>query len=119
MFNPGDREKDLCTTSISQIIRRTVKEVVHLGDETIFVGSKPVMNYVMAIMTKFGEGLNEVVLKARGKAISRAVDVAELIRRRVYPGVRVKKIDIDTEEIQDENGRDINVSAIEIVLSNQ
>ena len=90
-----------------------------MEDEVIFVGNKPLMNYVMATMTKFSDGYDEVVLKARGKAISRAVDVAELIRRRVYPGVKVKKIGIDTEEVKDETGRDINVSAIEIVLSKQ
>lgn len=88
-----------------------------MDDGVIFVGNKPLMNYVMATMAKFSNGIGEVTLKARGRAISRAVDVAELIRRRVLPEVQLKKIDITTEELTDENGRDINVSGIEIVLA--
>ena len=52
-----------------------------MENNTIFVGSKPVMNYVLAVVTQFNEGSNSVVLRARGKAISRAVDAAEIAAR--------------------------------------
>jgi len=49
-----------------------------IKDNTVFVGNKPVMNYVLAVVTQFNNGAQEVAIKARGKAISRAVDTAEI-----------------------------------------
>jgi DNA-binding protein len=74
------------------------------------------MNYVLAAITQFNQGGKEVVLKARGKAISRAVDVAEILRNRFIQGLVPKSISIGTEELQTESGEKINVSTIEIVL---
>jgi len=76
------------------------------------------MNYVMALM----QGLSmsdsgEVVLKARGRAISTAVDVAEICRRRFMTNLQVSKIIIDTEELEVEGGGTKGVSSIEIVLT--
>lgn len=85
-------------------------------DNTIFVGRKPSMAYVLGVITQFNEGRDEVHVKARGKAISRAVDVAEIVRRRFLNDVQVKSIDIGTEERELEDKTKINVSAIEIVL---
>ncbi|MDI6820264.1 MAG: DNA-binding protein Alba [Candidatus Hodarchaeaceae archaeon] len=85
------------------------------AENVVFVGVKPVMNYVLAVITQFNEGANEVTLKARGRAISRAVDAAEIIRNRFLQGVAVRNIKIGTEEIQAES-RVSNVSTIEIVL---
>jgi DNA-binding protein len=85
-------------------------------DNTIFVGRKPSMAYVLGVITQFNEGKSEVYVKARGKAISRAVDVAEIVRRRFLSDVRVKSIDIGTEERELEDKTKINVSSIEIVL---
>ena len=85
-------------------------------DNTIFVGRKPSMAYVLGVITQFNEGKDEVHVKARGKAISRAVDVAEIVRRRFLNDVMVKSIDIGTEERELEDKTKINVSAIEIVL---
>ncbi len=86
------------------------------AENAVYVGTKPVMNYVLAAITQFNEGGNEVVLKARGKAISRAVDVAEILRNRFIQGLVPKNIAIGTEEVQTESGDKINVSTIEIVL---
>jgi len=83
----------------------------------VYVGNKPVMNYVLATLTQFNEGAEEVAIKARGRAISRAVDVAEIVRNRFLPNVTVKSIKIDTEELDSEQGRKVNVSTIEIVLA--
>ena len=73
------------------------------------------MNYVLAVITQFNEGANEVTLKARGKAIGRAVDVAEIVRNRFLQGLQVNNISIGTEQLKSENGT-TNVSTIEIVL---
>jgi len=85
------------------------------AENIVFIGIKPVMNYVLAVITQFNEGAGEVILKARGKAISRAVDVAEIVRNRFLQGLAVKGIQIGTEELQAESGT-INVSTIEITL---
>jgi DNA-binding protein len=84
----------------------------------VLVGRKPVMNYVLACITLFHSGAKEVSIKARGKAISRAIDVAEVVRRRFLPDVKVKKIGIGTDQIspQEEGNSLTNVSTIEITL---
>jgi len=86
------------------------------GENVVYIGTKPVMNYVLAAITQFNEGANSVVLKARGKAISRAVDVAEILRNRFMQNLTVQNITIGTEQIQGESGT-ANVSTIEITLS--
>lgn len=87
------------------------------GDNVIFVGNKPVMNYVLAAVTQFNEGAKVVVIKARGRAISRAVDTAEVIRHRFMLDVAVDHIVISTEELTSEKGDSIKVSSIEIFLA--
>ncbi|CAJ37541.1 DNA-binding protein Alba [Methanocella arvoryzae] len=85
-------------------------------DNVIFVGNKPVMNYVLAAVTQFNEGAKEVTIKARGRAISRAVDTAEVVRHRFLTDVEIDRIQISTEELASEKGEKINVSSIEIFL---
>ncbi|MGZ7096546.1 MAG: DNA-binding protein Alba, partial [Methanobacterium sp.] len=54
-----------------------------MSDENVvYIGTKPVMNYVLAVVTQMNNGSSEVMLKARGRAISRAVDVAEIVRNK-------------------------------------
>jgi len=84
-------------------------------DNIICVGNKPVMNYVLAVVTQFNNGADEVLIKARGRAISRAVDVAEISRKRFLSEVDVKDIAISTESLSTETG-ETNVSAIEITV---
>jgi DNA-binding protein len=86
-----------------------------MAENSVFVGNKPVMNYVLAVLTQFNSGASEVSIKARGRAISRAVDVAEIVRKRFLPDVDVKDIKISTEQVSSEQGS-ANVSAIEITL---
>lgn len=83
----------------------------------MFIGKKPTMNYVLAVVTQFNNGTNDVAIKARGRAISRAVDVAEIVRHRFIPGVSYKEIKISTENIPTEGGGTANVSSIEIYLT--
>lgn len=89
---------------------------LNMENNTIFVGSKPVMNYVLAVVTQFNEGNNGVVLRARGKAISRAVDTAEIVRNRFVSDSDVTDIQISTEEIENFNNEKTNVSIIEISM---
>jgi len=89
-----------------------------IKDNTVFVGNKPVMNYVLAVVTQFNNGASEVAIKARGKAISRAVDTAEIALNRFLDGVNKKEIITSTEVIDTDSGK-TNVSSIEIVLCNQ
>ena len=83
----------------------------------IYIGNKPVMSYVLAVVTQFNNGLSdEVLIKARGRAISRAVDTAEVVRNKFMPGVDVKDIKMGTEQLAGENGDKMNVSSLEITL---
>jgi DNA-binding protein len=85
----------------------------------IFVGSKPPMNYVLAVITSFsGSDAEEVILKARGQAITTAVDVAEITRSRFLKDLKVSKISIGTEEMPPREGenRSRMVSTMEIIL---
>jgi DNA-binding protein len=86
-------------------------------ENVIYVGNKPPMSYVLAVVTQFNSGSNEVVIKARGRAISRAVDAAEITRNRFVTDAKIKEIRIGTEAITNEEGRTSNVSSIEIALT--
>lgn len=86
-------------------------------ENAVFIGKKPVMNYVLACITLLNSGADEIVLKARGKAISRAVDVEEIVRNRFMPNVVVKDVRLGTEQVTTEDGSKINTSTIEIVLA--
>jgi DNA-binding protein Alba len=85
-------------------------------DNTIFVGKKPSMAYVLGVIMQFSDGKEEVHVRARGKSISRAVDVAEIVRRRFANDVKIKSIEIGTEERELEDKSKINVSTINICL---
>jgi DNA-binding protein len=74
------------------------------------------MSYVLACVTQLNRGASEIVVKARGRAISRAVDVAEVLKNRFLKGVGIEDVKIGTEVITTAEGKDINVSAIEITI---
>ena len=83
---------------------------------TIYVGTKPAMSYVMAVITHFNSSeVKEVSVKARGRAITTAVDAAEIVCRKFLKDLKADKITIGTEEMQREDGTK-NVSTIEIIL---
>lgn len=84
-------------------------------DNVVYVGKKEVMTYVLAVVTQINEGSEEVILKARGRAISRAVDTAEIVKNRFLPDLNILDIETDTEKIEDEDGTS-NVSTISITL---
>lgn len=85
-------------------------------ENVIYVGRKPVMTYVLAVMNSLKQkGLDEIVLKARGRAISTAVDAAEVTRR--YVKDLEAAVSIGTEQLPTEEGGTRNVSTMEIALT--
>jgi len=83
----------------------------------IYVGMKPVMNYVVACMSLFNAGMPEIQVMARGMAITKAVDTVEVIRRSFIKDLTIKAINIGTEQLTSQDGRTNNVSTMQIVLS--
>jgi len=91
-------------------------------DNIIFIGTKPFMNYVNGVVMQFvAKQKQEVIIKARGKFINRAVDVAEVSKKRFFEGkkIEVKNIKIGSEEFKNKEGKKVNVSTIEIILENK
>jgi archaea-specific DNA-binding protein len=101
-----------------------MKGVMEMSEKSaiVFIGSKTPMDYVLAVMTRLSSGnAGEVVLKARGRAIATAVDVAEIARNRFLKDLKVSKIAIGTEEMPAREGenRARMVSTIEIALTKE
>jgi len=86
-------------------------------ENVVLIGKKPVMNYVTACITFFNSGEKHVVVKARGRAISRAVDTVELLRRAFVKNLELESIEINTEELFRLKGQKSNVSTIEITVA--
>ena len=86
-------------------------------ENVIFIGQKTAMNYVMACFTVVQAGMKEIIIKARGRAISRAVDVAEILKNRFMQNqVNIKDIIIGTETIESKDRGTFSVSTIEIII---
>ena len=85
---------------------------------TVYIGLKPTMTYVFQVVAELNSGAGPVVVKARGNAIAKAVDVAEVVRRRFLEGqVGVGPVTIDTERLVNRDGREARVSSIAISLT--
>jgi DNA-binding protein Alba len=84
----------------------------------VYIGRKPVMSYVLAVITSFNSSdTKEVTLKARGRSMTTSVDVAEVVKRRFMKDLKTSKISIGTEELPQEEGGTRNVSTMEIKLT--
>lgn len=86
-------------------------------ESTIYIGKKETMNYVLAVVSQLNGGCSDICIKARGRAISRAVDVAEIVKNRFARDLGYKDIKLATEILSSEAGDTANVSSIEIYLS--
>lgn len=85
---------------------------------TVFIGRKPTMNYVLAVITNFNSSkTKDVTVKARGRSITTAVDVAEIVTRKFMKDLKISKITTGTEEMTQEEGGTRSVSTIEIILA--
>jgi DNA-binding protein len=85
-------------------------------ENVVYVGKKPTMGYVLAVLTQFSQGSKEVLLKARGKLTAKAITVAEVVKNKYISNVEVKNVKIGTEELTSEDGKVNRVSSIEITL---
>ena len=86
------------------------------NDNTIFIGSKPLVNYIRGVIIQFTKrDAPEVVIKSRGKFISKAVDVAEVARRSLENAVKIKEVKIGSESFESE-GKRTNISTMDITL---
>ena len=91
---------------------------MNVASNVIFIGRNPPMSYVLAVLSGFSSSKGEdVILKARGRAITTAVDVAEITRRRFMKELSVSKIIIGTEELPRDGGGTRAVSTIEITMN--
>jgi DNA-binding protein len=103
-----------------QLSRNSTKEVYCMSKDPniVYIGRKPVMSYVLAVITSFNSSdTKEVTVKARGRSMTTAVDVAEVVKRRFMKDLKASKITIGTEELQQEEGETRNVSTMEIMLT--
>ncbi len=80
-------------------------------DNVVYVGKKPTMSYVLAVITQFSDGNNEVFVKARGRSISTVIDVVEVVKKKFMQDLKCE-IETDTEVITDERNQRINVSTL-------
>jgi DNA-binding protein len=88
-----------------------------MKESFVYIGRKPVMNYVVACLTYFSSGSKKLTVKARGRAIPRAVDTVEVLRRSFAKDLQLESITVCTEEVPREQGRKSNVSSVEIALT--
>ncbi|MEM0319824.1 MAG: DNA/RNA-binding protein AlbA [Candidatus Nezhaarchaeales archaeon] len=65
-----------------------------MKENVVIVGQKPTMNYVLACLTLFHQGFSDVVIRARGKAISKAVDVVNIVKEKFIPTAKVKSLEL-------------------------
>jgi DNA-binding protein len=84
--------------------------------DLIIVGRKPVLRYALAVLTSFNRGSTEVVVRGRGRAVTKCVDVVNTLRRSFYKDLKVEDVRLGTEQLQ-LGDRTVNVSFIEIRIS--
>ena len=89
------------------------------NDHSIFIGGKPFMNYVTAVVMQFTtQGANKVVIRSRGKFISKAVDIAEVVKNRFLNGqVIIENLTTNSEEFENKEGKRVRVSTLDIMMS--
>ena len=95
---------------------KEVKKIKRYDDNSVYIGKRPTMNYVMAAMVILNRG-TDCIIKARGRAISHAVDVAEILKNKFFPTAKYKDIKITTEVLTNDEGRSSNVSSMEIQIA--
>ena len=116
----AENKEKASVEAVAEEPKKTTEKTVEKKQEVIFIGNKPPMSYVMAVITAMSSGtINEIMLKARGKAITTAVDVAEITTKRFIKDLKVTAIGIGTEEMPPREGdnRSRMVSTIEIKLA--
>jgi DNA-binding protein len=85
----------------------------------IRIGKKPMLSYVVACVTLFNSGKSELMIRARGRSIPKAVDTVEMLKHSFFKGLFVKSVEIGSEDIRSYNGRGISISIIEIIIAKE
>ena len=88
-------------------------------ENLVRIGKKPIMNYVTACVTLFNSGNGEVMVRARGQAIEKAIDTVQMLRHSFLKDVLVKSINLGSEDVTRFDGTRGNISTIEITLSRE
>jgi len=102
---------------ISDNLGENMSTATPTPSNVVLVGKKPVMNYVLAALTLLNQGVSEIIIKARGRAISKAVDTVEIVRNRFLPDkIEVREIRIGSQVVTSQDGRQSRVSTIEIAI---
>jgi DNA-binding protein Alba len=83
------------------------------------IGKKPIMNYVTACVTLFNSGNGDIMVRARGQAIEKAIDTVQMLRRGFLKDLLIKKINLGSEDVTRFDGSRGNISIIEIILSRE
>lgn len=83
----------------------------------IYIGQKNVMSYVLAVVTQFNAGEKQVQIKARGRAISRAVDVTQIVKSRFFNTLEIPGFKAETETLNNEDGTTSRVSSLTLTLT--
>ncbi len=115
-----ENSEESTSKTVAEETKKTTEKPARKRPDVVFVGNKPPMSYVMAVMTALSSGaITEITLKARGRAITTAVDVAEITSNRFIKDLAVTSVGIGTEEMPAREGenRSRNVSIIEIKLA--
>lgn len=123
-YNPEEETEELPMEQRTQPVQGAPSQPgyvqqpkAHASGNVVYVSKKGVMAYVLAVVTQFNAGANEVTVKARGKVISRAVDTAEIVRNKFLHDVTIKSIKTSTEDMVSAGGSPTKVSTIEIVMA--
>lgn len=110
---------EVITNEVKPEVKPEAAPVIKRDDRnTVFIGSKPFMNYVTAVVMQFTtQNANKVTIRSRGKFISKAVDVAEVVKRRFMFGqIATEEVKIGSEAFENQEGRQVSVSTIDIAL---
>lgn len=99
-----------------------VDEKIKRDDDFVYIGTKSFVKYVTSVIMQFlVKKKNKVTIKARGKFISKAVDVAEVVKKKQLKNIKIatESIKINSEGFENKEGKRINVSTIEITLKKE
>lgn len=88
-------------------------------ENMIKIGKKPMLSYVVACVTLFNSGKSEIMVRARGRSIPKAVDTVEMLKHSFFKGLFVKSVEIGSEDIRRYNGRGTSISIIEIIIAKE
>ena len=90
--------------------------IIHQGN-MVRIGKKPLISYVVACVTLFNSGKREIMVRARGRAIPKAIETVGMLKRSFFKELMIKSVDIGSEDITRYDGRGTSVSTIEITLT--